>query len=329
MMCGKAQRALGLALTIGLCAAGESAQAQPAPGAPSLDPFLPELLRPVIEAASAAELDPRRGPGNAIAALKSEREKHTRSPALTLALDFRIAATGLRQRFLAQKSTPEPVRWEQALSTFGKLDLTEPGLAAWLERALEHHPAASKAMSGKGTRTLKVTLLVRGSALDKAAVEEAFAAPLRALGFTLRFVPAKEAELVLKLSAASDKTPVPGNTAVRLGLGLESVREGKTVWQSELYRVESDKTAQGAVANALTWVSRIGGRDLFFRWLGEHGMPGLLGNGPLAGDPHGHGHGHGAPGLPPELRGGRTSVPGPGAPPGPRPPRPGAAPHGH
>src|SRR5688500_12538865 len=106
--------------------------------AAQLDPTLPDDVRPIVEQAVKAELDPKRGSGNAVEILKAEKTKFN-DPAKGLSIDLRMAAIDLRRRFLTDERFPVPIRWEQALSTFARLELSEPGVKEWIDEALKHH----------------------------------------------------------------------------------------------------------------------------------------------------------------------------------------------
>lgn len=272
----------------------------------TLDPVLPEALREVVAQAAEAELDPKRGTANAHEILKAARTQHAASGELVLALDLRIAAAGVRAHFLTAPQFPAETRREQALSTFARLDLAEPGLKTWLEQAIAANAEAGKRLATPKQRRLRVAILTRGSALERKQVEQALGAPLAALGFSLEVVPAKDAELILKVAAEGAKSDDPSRPAVRVTFAAEQVKEGKIVWEHSVFRATAANTPQAAQKSALDWVARVGGRDVFFRWLSERGFASLAGGapsplGPPGHDHHGHdhGHAHGPPGKAP------------------------------
>lgn len=248
-----------------------------------LDPFLPVSLEGAVRSASDAELDPKRGPGNALEILKAEKEKRKTSPEEALSLDLRIAATTLRSRFLSSGEFGEPERHIQALSTFSRLDLEEPGLSRWLEKALDKNPEARRKLGKKSTWTLRVAFLTRSSAIDKGAAAQTFAAAFQRAGVRLVVVPAREAPVVLTLSADEMPREAEGDRAVKVSLGIESIRDGKVTWRHSLFRTEAADSPEVALRSGLAWLARVGGRDLFFRWLGESAFPALL-------DPTPHAH---------------------------------------
>lgn len=272
------------------------------PGGERIDPALPDAVRPAVQSAIDAELDPKRGPSNAQAVLDAAMAKHQASNDLVLALRLRHAAIELRRILVRDDALPEPIRYEKAYTTFARLDLTDPGAKAWLERTLEHHPYAKKKLGKKAQRALKVALLWRGPDLDKKNVEKIFADAVEKAGFALEFVPLKKAEMILKVGAESTRSNDPSRRAARVSLGLESVRDGKIIWRHSLFRTESAKDLRVAIEGALDWLARIGGRDLLFRWLGERAFHTILEPGRFsvstgldlergAADPHaGHGH---------------------------------------
>jgi hypothetical protein len=243
------------------------AAAQTAP----IDPYLRPEITEAVTRASEAELDPKRGPGNALEILRARKRELPQDKALGLSIDLRIAATVLRQRFLASNEFPEPERWVQALSTFSRLDLRDPGVAVWIDRTLDKNPAAKRKLGKRSTWKLKSAILVRGSGLDRAELAETFGKALASVGAKLESVPAKEAPLVLTI-AAEDAPPVEGKAAVKTTLSVQSIDHGKIVWEQSLYRVEAAQDPKVALKSGIEWLSRIGGRDLFFRWLGDNGL---------------------------------------------------------
>lgn len=291
-----------------------------------IDPVLPEVLRPAVAQASEAELDPKRGTGNAIEILKAERKKREADPLLATPLDLRIAATVLRARFSTNVKVAEPARFEQALSTFSRLDLTEPGFAAWLQKALEKHSELDAKYKGpKGTaRTIPVAVLIRGSGLDKKAAFEMFEKGLAPLGFKLTRAEVKDAAFVIKL-AADDQRADDGSPAVRVTLEVERPVGGKVAWNQSLYRTVTSKNPASAVVSALDWLVRVGGRDMLFQWLKENGLENAV---MALSQGHDHAHEGSMPSRPgdarapeaPPVRGeGRVSLPKGGVEPPPPP----------
>lgn len=270
-----------LASSLGLLAVGQQ---------PKIDPTLPEDLRPVVERAVEAELDPKRGAGNAVEVLRLERKKH-QDQRHQLALDLRNAATTLRQRFITVDEYPVPIRYEQALSTFSRLELTEPGIEAWIDKALQHHEYAKKRIGKKNQRVIEAVVLTRGG-LDRKRIQKAFQETVATTGFRLKMVPAKKATMVLKVSAEDAPSQKKDLRMVRVQLGLESVRDGKVVWRHNMWREDGGKDADEAIDRALTWLAKVGGRDMFFRWLGETAFHSFLQAGPGPYRPNdGHAHG--------------------------------------
>lgn len=257
-----------------------------------VDAYLPSAVRPAVEEAAKAELDPKRGSGNAIEILRAERAKYAKDPAMALALDLRVAGTILRTRFMSDDGASVPLRIENAVSTFSRLDLAEPGLSKWLERAQKDHPLAKQVLGKKGARRVEATLLARGSDLDRKQIEAAFRQAFQAAGFDFVVVPANKASLVIKLSASGAPPLRANEVGVKLDVGLESVREGKILWQHTVWRIDSAPDFPGALAKTLEWVAHIAGRDLLFRWLGERVFP-TLAQPPPGSEKGGDGHGHG------------------------------------
>jgi hypothetical protein len=252
---------------------------------PQIDPTLPEELRPMAEKAAEAELDPKRGTGNAMEILKAEQPKYT-DQMRQLAIQLRMAALVLRKRFVSAEEFPVPIRWEQALSTFARLDLSEPGLKEWIDITLKNHDYARKKLAKKKQRRIKAAILTRAG-LDKQRVAKPLADLLKKIGFELALVPAKEATMVITASA-EDAPPQKNLRMVRVQLGIESIRDGKVIWRHSLYRTEGGVDADEAIGRALVWLAKVGGRDLFFRWLGEEAFHTFLEGGPTTRkDPHG------------------------------------------
>jgi hypothetical protein len=253
--------------------------------AAQLDPTLPEDVRPVIEQAVKAELDPKRGSGNAVEILKAETPKFA-DPAKQRSIELRKAAIELRRTFLSGERFPVPIRWEQALSTFAHLELSDPGLEEWIDETLKHHEYAKKRIGTKKQRVIKVAILTSGG-LDKDRVAKPLIELVKKVGFQLAVVPAKEAGMVITASA-KDAPPEKNLRMVRVQLGIESIRDGKVIWRKGVYRTEGGIDADEAIGRALTWLAKVGGRDLFFRWIGETAFHTFVegGTGP-GGSPHG------------------------------------------
>ncbi|MBI4818775.1 MAG: hypothetical protein HY791_21070 [Deltaproteobacteria bacterium] len=239
-----------------------------------VDPALPSTLVSAVKKAADAELDPKRGAGNAIEILKAERANHASDPAMLMAIELRVAATVLRSRFLSEK-TPEAARAQKALSTFSKLDLREPALPGWLDRALVANPDVKKKLEKRGGRTIRVAYLVRGSGLDSGRVHAAFAPLFEAIGFKLERAPAEKASYVIEL-AADEARDAAGAPVVRLALELERTEGGRVTWRQNLFRTSEGPSASPAIALGLDWIAAIGGRELLFHWLAEQGMMGVL-----------------------------------------------------
>jgi hypothetical protein len=269
-----------------------SAQAGPPPSGPrgdvppelrkrgneGYDPILPDAIRAAVKDASEAELDPKRGPGNAMQILSAERDKHAGDAELQMALDIRKSATMIRTRFIHNPKVEEPTRYEHALSTFSKLELGEPGLATWLSLALEKKPGAVQIL-GAG-RPISVAVLTRGSGLAKPAVVEAFKQALASAGSRLESQPLEQAAFALKLGA-DEARDEGGTSSVRVTLDIERLEKGRAVWRSGMFRTSRAKTPAAAIQASLEWLARIGGRDVLFRWLSEEALPNAVVN-PLA-----------------------------------------------
>lgn len=245
------------------------------PGAPKIDPALPEPLMAVVKRATEAELDPQRGPQNALEILKAAKEEYPNSPGLLQALDLRIAGVIVRKGFLAKDDQPAPIRYEQAFSTYANLDLMDPGLKSWLNEVLKHHPYATKRLKTPEQRQLRVAVLVRGE-LDRQAIFKRFQATIAKTGFELVSVKAKEAHLIIKVAAIDDPQASQGKRAIKVILGLESIRGREVIWRHALYRTMAAPDVATALDGGLAWLARIGGRDLLFRWLGEQAFHSYL-----------------------------------------------------
>lgn len=259
-----------------------------------VDPLLPAELRDTVAEASKAELDPKRGPNNAVEILRSKKSEVGAKPALATALDLRIAATKLRERFLGATEFPPAKRAEQALSTFTRLDPAEPGAEVWLQRALDASPEVKRKLGKRSTWKLRTAVLTRSAALDRGVAERTFAAALEKVGVRLELVPAKEAEVVLVLGAEDAAREVGKDHAVKVTLGIELIQDKKVAWKNGIFRIEAADDPEVALKSALEWLARVGGRDLYYRWLGAKGLSGLAD--PLPHRPgDGHDHGPAAP----------------------------------
>lgn len=252
----------------------------------SIDPTLPDVLRPTVVAAIETELDPKRGPDNALAMLKAAEDAHKGQPELQLSLRLRAAAVFLRQQFLLNPRESMAERYQRAMTTFAQLDLTEPGFSAWLARTLKEAPRA-EAMMAKA-KQLDVALLIRGSVITRKAAKAAIESAFADTSFKLNWVPAKKAHFLLKV--AMNPGQAPGR--LRVELAIEDIHDGKTVWQDRSYREAEAQKPETAALEGLRWVVRIGGRNMLFRWIGHQGLPGLVAK--RGGHEHHH-HPHNAP----------------------------------
>ncbi len=258
----------------------------------AVDPLLPDALRPIVEQAIDAELDPKRGPGNAISVFTEAMRAHAANDKYMLALRLRMAGVVLRKRFVEDRKFPESLRYEQVISTFSRLDLREPGLREWLDAAIAHHPPGKKRLD-EAKRTLPVAILVRGTGLDRKLIGKSLIKAFKDLGLKIRIVPPKRARFVLKFATENPKTPVPGRHAVRVILGIEAIAGGKVVWNHTLFRTQADTEAQAAIDTGVDGLMRIGGRDMLFLWLGKVAFPSLVARPKNQGAPGSHeGHGH-------------------------------------
>jgi len=238
----------------------------------SVDPSLPDELRSAVERASAAELDKKRGPGNALQILRAERAKWKDVPSTLLSLEFRIAAIVLRTRFLQNKKTSIPIRYQQALSTYSKLDLTEPGLLPWIKRALDKHPDVKKKYYGKTKKSrLPIAVLTRGSGLNSKKIFAQMKPMLSKVGVNAKLVKVKKARYLLKFGS-DEVRDSKGGTLVRVTLNIESRLKNKMVWQKSFYRTSKSRQLDDAIADNVNWLLRMGGRDVLFNWLRFHGL---------------------------------------------------------
>jgi hypothetical protein len=250
------------------------------------DPVLPATIAPAVARAVEAELDAKRGTQNAVEILKAEQRRISGDRDLELSLNVRLAAAVLRARFSSNDKVEKAVGLQQALSTYAKLDVSDPGLAAWIERAVEATPAAKEAFAKTG-RKIEVALFARGEGLDVDAFSKRLSSLVSASGFTLVKKPPKQTVFLLKLSA--DQVREAGKApAVRVT--LEISKELPAPLKRSLFRTVEAKDADVAMAAAVEWLARIGGRDLIFHWMAEHGLPEALPMTPRSSGHGGHGH---------------------------------------
>lgn len=263
----------------------------------TVDPALPATIRDAVEQASAAELDPKRGAGNAIEILKARRALLTETPD-KLQVDLRVAGVLLRSRFLNDAESPANERPARALSTFSRLDLSEPGLGAWLDRAIDGAlPAVKTRFKAKDGRRIRVHVAAQGAGIEPDEMFGELARLFKAAGVELVKASPKDADFALKV-AALEVRDEGGQATVRVTLDMGDAHANahgdEPPWRRSLYRTALAPDAKQALRAGLAWLARIGGRDLLFRWLDERGLEGVIMFVP-GGDGHGHeGHGHGA-----------------------------------
>lgn len=283
----------------------------------SIEPTLPEAMRPVVTRAADAELDPKRGTGNAVQILRDEKRKYDGRPLLVMALDLRIAAAVIRAQFINNGKVGEGERYQQAVSTFSKLELSEPGLATWVDRMLGKNPAAKGKVMGKpGAAPIKIGMLVRGGGLDRGEVFQQIKRRFGDAGFDVKKAAVANADFVFKLAADEVREGDQG-TVVRVTLDVEHVEDGKTAWRKDFYRTSRAPSVRVAIDANVDWLIRVGGRDVLFRTLTEAGLESAIMRpmGGAHGEHGGHG-GHGGHGSPPRVTlpaRGKTEPPAPKA----------------
>lgn len=276
----------------------------------ALDPYLPAALADAVKAASDAEIDPKRGPGNAVELLRAERTKYAGDLRMEMAVDLRIAATVLRARFRNNHKVPPETRWAQALSTFSKLDVADPGFGWWVDRTVESWPGAEAKLAG---RKVKLAVLTRGSGIDRDEVFARLADGLSKAGFKAERAAPKASDFVATL-VADELREAGGEPIVRVTLGLERMVDGKPGWRNGMYRSAKASEAKAALASNVEWLCRMGARDVVLRRLDEAGVDGVYLALPGGGKAHGpdDGHGHGAPPSKVRLPQGGKTEPRPG-----------------
>lgn len=290
----------------------------------NIDMTLPGVLRPTLEQASDAELDPKRGTGNAMEIIKAARERLTDAP-LRLSLDLRMAALVIRTRFLNDPKVPPEQRAARALSTFSRLDLTEPGLGVWVKRAIASAAPDNRArLTTKEAKRIRVYLATQGAGIDASPFYAELGRVLETMDMKLVKAAPKEADFTGKL-AALEVRDEGGSATVRVTLDLAATAGAEPRWRRTYYRTAIAPDAKVALEAGVTWLTRIGGRDLLFTWLDAHGLEGAVMVVPGQGD-HDHAHDHGevperAPivGEPPKSAPPRVKI-GPGTPPAQRTP---------
>jgi len=242
----------------------------------SIDPALPDSIRKVVISASKAELDPKRGLGNALQILRAERKNWRDEPQTLMALELRLAATLLRSRFVNNKRQKEPERYQQALSTFSKLELSEPGLRTWINRTLAKNPKVQKKLRPKKrTQAISVAILTRGSGLDSKPISKQLKKRLGDVGFPIRKTPVKTARYLLKFGSDEVRNAA-GKPVVRVSLNIESRVKGRAVWQQTFFRTSEASVLAEAIDENIDWLLKVGGRDLLFNWLRFNGLEGVF-----------------------------------------------------
>lgn len=260
-----------------------------------LDPFLPAHLRPVVEEAIEAELDAKRGPANAVELLRGAQEQ-AKTERDRMRLELRVAAIQIRKGFLTESTAEPPVRYQQALTTYTRLDLSEPGYAEWLSTTLQKNPDLRDTLQD----ALPLRLAVLSSrSIPQGSLQSRLVELIEEVGVDVEVVEPKRAEMVVMVRAENADSPDPSRVAVKTVMDLRRVDQGETAWKHRISQTSIADDASTALAASLEWNLRIGGRDLLTRWLGAHGLP-LMRDGPLAAGPmsgvpstgHGHGHDH-------------------------------------
>lgn len=264
---------------------------------PTVDAYLPPHLRPAVAAAADAELDPKRGPANALQMLERAQREVAKTPEEVMTFKLRVAALELRRTFSTTSKLDDAGRHEQALSTYSRLDLTEPGFAAWLGRTLDHHPEVAEAIAA--SPEIEVAVLTRGP-IERKALEQALRRALKVSGLDLKlaFVEPKEADYLLKLTA-ENITQNGRRPAIGLQVVLQSTKDDGVGAKQKMGRAIAAPTPEEAAAAGAEWVAHIGGRDLVARFLADRGLT-MMVLGPLSGGavpgmpmPGGHdGHDH-------------------------------------
>lgn len=249
-------------------------QAPPTGDRSPIDPFLwPAVLEPVARAAE-AERDPKRGPGNAMQIL-SEALEHVSSDRHRTALRLRLAGTALRQRFSASDKFPEPIRRAQALSTYSRLDLFEPGLKASLRAAIEaEHSGHEGEAHDEEPLVLKAAVLGRSSSVEPAPFKAILQDGFQRAGARIEWVAPKEADYVLELGVI-DNTVDDEVRQVTVTLDMKQVEGGKTTWHARMFNTSAAPSFDAGLKAAYTWLGHLGGRDLLFHALAEGPVPGL------------------------------------------------------
>ncbi|MEM1022864.1 MAG: hypothetical protein AAGD10_20640 [Myxococcota bacterium] len=250
-----------------------------------IDPTLPERLRPVVERAIEAELDPRRGPNNGAAILQEAMAEAP--PKDQLSLRLRLAGIELRRLFLSRSEVPGPVHYQQALTTFSRLDLTEPGLGPWRARVMEANPEVLERW--EAAQPLKLAVLSSGLAGRRDLIAARLVSALEQTGAKVTFVEPAQADYRLSYSASN----APRGDLAGVTGRLEIVGRGEHPWKRTIGQTSVGGTPEIARDGAIEWLTRVGGRDMLFHWMGALGMD-VLTEGPMSFGLGGNGHdGHG------------------------------------
>lgn len=312
-----------LAVAMAVVGQGIPAELKRNSGRP-IDPALHPEIKIAAERASEAELDPKRGPGNAMEILKAWRAEQPNDD-LKLSLDLRVAATVLRSRFYVDKRLPEDERVARALSTYSKLDLIEPGFRVWLDRAIAAAKPELKAkLMTKEVRRIKFHLAMQGSGIDPAPLLATLTKQVKELGFELVKSSPTEADIVGKLSTLEVRDE-GGKALVRTSLDLTRITGPEPRWKKALFRTVEAPDAKVALLSASDWLLRMGGKEMLFGWLESQGMTNVIMSMP------GHDHDHeggtthpqrapiASPGAPPATVAPKVVLPGGGKEPTPAP----------
>jgi hypothetical protein len=228
---------------------------------PNQGALLPDALFPAVSAASEAEWSHPKRFGEARAILLRERSRVASDPELLRVIDLRVAANILRSRSEATSSLASNDRWKDALFTFARLDLKEPGLDRWLQKARENEkPRREKSM------LFQLAYFAPSQSFDLSAAHDRLSALFSRLDIPIQRVDEANASFLLRIRALGVQH-IGAMSQVRMGVVVQHRDHGRVIWEDSLTHTASGSNSKAAQDACIDALLRLAGRDLLFHWL--------------------------------------------------------------